>query len=425
LKKRILLKFILLTISFHLSAQLPHSTIISEIRIEGAKRSKVDHLRRFLQSQEGDTYSSEQAEADAQRLQNLYSIASVSFRTERKPNRGLLLIFEIQEAWTLFPLLSIGGVEGNTWFEIGATEINFLGRGMTLAAAYRNIDTRNNYQLFFRQPYLGGSRWGISAGIHRYASTEPLFFEEGAVFYDYTNLSMEAGVSYEFSFGHTLELGGIYFVEDYSRTTEQELENPPGPEALRIPKVLGKLTHRFDRINYHAFHQEGILNVTLLETVYNTTYGDWFHLFLNDFHYFRRYGKRGNLALRFRTGLSTNVNSPFSPFVLDSRINIRGAGNRIDRGTGTLVLNLEYRHTFWEGSLFALQGVVFSDAGAWRTAGGTLDDFVNPDYIRHFVGPGFRFIYKKAFNAMLRLDYGFDLHQKGEKGFVLGYGQYF
>lgn len=425
MKNRILLKLILLTLSFPLSAQFPHATILSEIRIEGAKRNQVEHLKRFIQSREGDTLSMARVEADAQRLRNLYSIASASFRTEREPGGNVILIFEIREAWTLFPLLSIGGVEGNTWFETGATEINFLGRGMTLAAAYRNIDERSNYQLFLRQPYLGGSRWGISAGIHRYASTEPLFFPEGTVFYDYTNMSFEAGASYEFSFGHTLELGGIYFVEDYAQTEQQELENPPGPEALRIPKVLGKLTHRFDRINYHSFQQEGILNITLLESVYNTTYGDWFHLFLNDFHYFRRYGRRGNLALRFRAGISTNVNSPFAPFVLDSRINIRGAGNRIDRGTGTLVLNIEYRHTFWEGSLFALQGVVFSDAGAWRTAGGKLDDFVNPDYFRHFAGPGLRFIYKKAFNAMLRLDYGFDLRNSEESGFVLGYGQYF
>jgi hypothetical protein len=29
-------------------------------------------------------------------------------------------------------------------------------------------------------------------------------------------------------------------------------------------------------------------------------------------------------------------------------INLRGVGNIIDRGTGTVVLNSEYRHTFFE-----------------------------------------------------------------------------
>ncbi len=146
---------------------------------------------------------------------------------------------------------------------------------------------------------------------------------------------------------------------------------------------------------------------------------------INDLHYYRRVGRRGNLAMRLRMGLSTNLNTPFAPFVLDSRFNIRGAGNRIDRGTGTLVLNVEYRYTIWQNDLFATQGVIFSDAGAWRNAGGRFDDFVNPDYIRHFVGPGFRVIYKKAFNAVFRVDYGFDLYQVGEQGLVIGFGQYF
>ncbi len=266
---------------------------------------------------------------------------------------------------------------------------------------------------------------GVSAGVHRYASTEPLYFPQGAVTYDYTNLSMDLGVSYELSFGHVLELGGVYFIEDYAKTQEQELTDPPGPDALRIPKALFKLTHRFDRINYHYFYQEGLLKISLLETVYNTDDGSWFNLFLNDLHYYLRSGMKGNLAARLRMGLSPNVNTPFAPFVLDSRINIRGAGNRIDRGTGTLILNLEYRHTPWENTNFALQGVVFSDIGAWRTAGGTFDDFVNTDYLRHFAGPGFRLIYKKMHNAMFRLDYGFDLYQAGEKGVVIGFGQYF
>jgi outer membrane protein assembly factor BamA len=399
--------------------------VLSDIRFEGDQHHQTDYLLRFLQSEAGEPFSPVLAQADAQRLRNLFSIADARYRLDTLADRQAILVFELEEAWTLFPLLSLGGVEGNVWFEIGANEINFLGRGMNLAAAYRNIDGRNNYQLFFRQPYLFGSRWGLSGGIHRYASTEPLFFPEGGVWYDYTNLSFELGTSYEFSLGHTLELGGVYFIENYAKTPEQELADPPGPDGLRLPKVLGKALHRYDRLNYHFFYLQGLLNVTMLESVRNLDDGSWFHLFLNDLHYFHRIGKRGNLALRLRTGLSTNVIFPFAPFVLDSRINIRGAGNRIDRGTGTLVLNVEYRHTLWDSRLFALQGVVFSDAGAWRTAGGTLDDFVNPDYIRHFVGPGVRFIYKKAHNAIIRLDYGFDLYQAGERGIVLGFGQYF
>ncbi|MEL7341401.1 MAG: outer membrane protein assembly factor, partial [Bacteroidota bacterium] len=180
-----------------------------------------------------------------------------------------------------------------------------------------------------------------------------------------------------------------------------------------------------DRLNYHGIYLSGWANYTLLESVYNMQYGDFFQLFINDFHYFRRIKYRGNLAARVRVGLSSNVNSPFAPFVLDSRINIRGSGNRVDRGTGTVIMNLEYRHSFLERRNLAIQGVIFSDIGVWRTPGGGWDDFVNPEYLRHFVGSGIRIIYPRAHNAMLRIDYGFGLFQGGESGLVVGFGQYF
>lgn len=407
------------------TGQSQQDMLVARVSIEGIQRHDSIYLQRFLLTRPGEPFSRVMAGQDAQRLRNVFSVADAGYRLDTFPGQQVAVTFWVEEAWTLFPILSINGIRNNVWYEIGASEINFLGRGMQLTAAYRNIDGRSNYQVFFRQPYAGGSSWGYLLGVHRYASTEPLYFAEGTVFYDYTNWSFDAGISYEFTPGHHLEGSGVYFVEDYQKTAEQVLDNPPGPAGLRILKGLVKLIHRYDRVNHRYFYRAGFSNTTLLETVYNSDDGSWFNLVLNDTHYFRRLGRAGNLALRLRLGLSTNVNSPFAPFVLDSRINIRGAGNRIDRGTGTLVLNLEYRHTLWEGNLLAVQGVAFSDLGAWRTAGGVFADFVNPDYIRHFVGPGMRFIYKKAHDAVFRLDYGFDLHQAGERGLVVGFGQYF
>ncbi len=129
--------------------------------------------------------------------------------------------------------------------------------------------------------------------------------------------------------------------------------------------------------------------------------------------------------MRLRLGLATNNDTPFAPFVLDSYVNIRGSGNRIDRGTGSAILNVEYRQTFYDKDRYAGQLVAFSDLGTWRTPGAPFNDFTNPDNFRHFVGGGFRIIYKKAFNAMLRLDYGVDVYDFDQRGFVLGFGQYF
>ena len=133
----------------------------------------------------------------------------------------------------------------------------------------------------------------------------------------------------------------------------------------------------------------------------------------NDFYYFNRIGSKGNFASRLRLGLSSNEKTPFAPFSVDNNVNIRGVGNTIDRGTGSIVLNTEYRHTLYEKSWFILQGNAFVDSGTWRQPGGNFSDFTNMDNIKVYSGLGLRFIHKKVFNAIFRIDYGFGLTKNG------------
>ncbi|MEM9824856.1 MAG: outer membrane protein assembly factor, partial [Bacteroidota bacterium] len=333
--------------------------------------------------------------------------------------------FTIDESITFAPLVNFGGVRGNIWYQFGFTDINWLGRGMQLTTFYQNIDRRHNFSIYYRLPYWRGSRWGTAVSILRFASTEPLFFDEGTVYYDYENLSFGGTGIYELSRHHFIELGGTYFVERYRKTEDQDLEVTPGPDQLTQPKFLFKFIHQIRRINYDYYFLDGFAWMTNIQTVYNFEENDWFHILLSDLTYFRRLSFNGNLAFRLRVGISTNTSTPFAPFVLDSHVNIRGSGNRIDRGTATLILNTEYRQRFFDYRNFAGQVVVFSDLGTWRNPGGSFEDLVTEENLRHFVGLGFRIIYKKAFNAIFRLDYGVDIRNTSERGLVLGIGQYF
>jgi hypothetical protein len=72
-----------------------------------------------------------------------------------------------------------------------------------------------------------------------------------------------------------------------------------------------------------------------------------------------------------------------------------------------------------------LQGNAFVDAGTWRNPGGSLSDFTDSKNIKVYSGVGLRFINKKIFNAIFRIDYGFGLTQGSSKGLVFGIGQYF
>jgi len=257
------------------------------------------------------------------------------------------------------------------------------------------------------------------------SAIEPLYFP-APVSYVYANLSFGAGLSYTTPNRHIFRFGLSNFYEHYQKTEPDR--NTPGPEELDLNKGLLKLSHAHRNLNYHWERLEGTAHETVFQAVrtFNSS-ADNFVIGWHDFRYYKMKGRFANLALRLRVGLSTNVNSPFAPFVLDSQVNIRGSGNRIDRGTAQLILNLEYRLTAWKDARnrFAVQAVGFSDLGSWRNPGGEFSDIWDEENFRQFIGGGLRLISLKAYNAVLRLDYGMDIRNTRERGFVAGFGQYF
>ena len=166
-----------------------------------------------------------------------------------------------------------------------------------------------------------------------------------------------------------------------------------------------------------------LLNLQYVKST-NTILPD-FAIGWNDFFYYKRVGKKGNWANRLRLGLSTNDDSPFAPFSVDNNLNIRGVGNIIDRGTGVAVLNTEYRYTVYEKNWFILQGNAFIDLGSWRNPGGEIGDFGEAQNFRVYPGLGLRFMHKKIYNAIFRIDYGVGITSQATKGLVFGIGQYF
>ncbi len=394
---------------------------ITSIRFVGLKHTQPSYLKRFLQIKEGSPLDEHQLARDVQVLKNLYPVADA--RVQVDSTEGLRVTFDIDEALTLFPIIGFGGVKGNIWYQLGIKSIHVGGKGRFLSAVYGNVDRRHNFNIHYGDPYLGGSRFGFAVNLLRWASTEPLFFDSGTVYYDFDINFLGGAGTYEINHNQFLEIGTAYFEEKYQKEPGQL--DTPGPDLLRQQKSRFKARHLLDRNDYHAFYVNGYRSEMSFETVHTFGEGSWYNIFLATYAWYHRLHRRGNLASRLRAGLSTNEDSPFAPFVIDSRVNIRGSGNRIDRGTGQLIFNMEYRHTMFDYNLFAGQVVVFSDLGTWRNPGGGFGDFVDRDNFRHFVGLGIRLIYKRAFDAMVRLDYGIDVYNKRQHGFVLGFGQYF
>jgi len=410
---------------FSLSAQTNSEQWISEIRFEGLTRTKASYLQQFIQSQEGSLYQASLVEEDIQSLINVESIGAAKYRIEQAPPDQIILVFELTEVKTLLPIINFGGIKGNFWYQLGFSDNNWNGKGRNIQVYYQSNDKRHNGQLFYREPFIKGGPWGFTASLFKYSSIEPLFFSEGTVHYDYDNYSFGTSLIRHFGLRRNLEAGGTFFIENYKQSADQLLENPPGPKALKQPKILSKLLYREDHRDYDFFYLKGNDWVAQLQNVYNLDDQSWFVSFISEYRHFWRLGRRVNFALRGRLGFSTNTFSPFAPFVADSYVNLRGVGNRIDRGTAQVVINFEYRQTLFDHRQWAAQAVLFSDLGSWRNPGGSLGDLFDSDQFREFAGGGFRLIYKRVYGAVLRIDYGLDIFNRSQRGLVLGFGQYF
>jgi hypothetical protein len=116
----------------------------------------------------------------------------------------------------------------------------------------------------------------------------------------------------------------------------------------------------------------GIFNQTNIEFIHSLDEVRNFVTVFNDFRFFKQMGKRFNWANRLRTGIATNDENPFAPFVLDSYLNIRGLGNRVDRGTGSIVINTEMRYTLFDRRILAAQGWHFLISARGENRGAIL-----------------------------------------------------
>ncbi len=410
-----------------LTSQTYSKGLINAIYFNGIKKTQASYLQRFIKCKVGGVYDSLQVEKDIQALRNLQIFSAVSARKEVE-KKGIILYFDCQEVITAIPFFDFGGVRGNPYFQLGLIDFNWLGRGNQLGGFYR-FDGRHSAQVFLKKPYPKGKNWGFSLSALKLSTVEPLFFNDPQdnlqrINYYYDNFTFEALARYEMKFGHFIQFGGAYLYEKYA-LKDRVPGNLEIPSNSSLHKFIIKGTHTLRLLDYYYHYLNGFSSESSMEAVLDPAGDNIFWKIQNVSKYFKRIGKNGNLAVRLRLGLSPNTESPFVPFVMDSYVNIRGAGNRVVRGTAEVVLNTEYRHTLYESHRWgAIQGVSFVDIGTWRLPkpGPELFKF---EYMSVFYGLGLRAYFTKAYNFILRIDYGRSGLGGNQQGFVLGVGQYF
>ncbi|WP_313788428.1 POTRA domain-containing protein [uncultured Allomuricauda sp.] len=397
---------------------------ITKIVIQGNEKTKSSFLEKVIQLKLGTELDSAQIDEDIYRLKRLPSIAHAYFQVADDEIEGCTVTYGVEENFTLIPFANVYTSNNDEFaYRIGLQEFNALGQNITLGGFYQK-DIFDSYGANIRAPYILGRKLGLAFSYQNLTTQEPVFLDNGTADYRYNNESVELLALYQLNFKNRFEFGINFFTEDYQYLFGST--DPSVPQDLKVNKHLFKLIYNYDGLRYHYQYLEGFRSVLNLQYVGSTnTQLPPFWIGFNDFSYFKRIGSKGNWATRLRLGISSNLDTPFAPFAVDNNLNIRGVGNLIDRGTAAIVLNTEYRHTLYEKDWFVLQGNVFMDGGSWRNPGGDFGDFGDKQNLRIYPGLGIRFIHKKIFNAIFRIDYGHGVTKEAAKGVVFGIGQYF
>ena len=420
------MKYFLVILFFITSALQGQNATVADLKVQGNKKLRTSFVKKVSQIKPGVALDSAMIEADIRLLKRLPSIAHAYYQVfpANEPNT-YNVFYNIEENFTIIPSANVYTTNDDEFaYRLGLYEFNLLGQNMTFGGFYQK-DIYDSYAINFRAPFLFSRKLGLAINYQDLTTQEPVFFNNTTADYKYNNESFEVLGLYQINFTNRVELGLNYFVEDYEY--KSGATDPSVPQELRVHKLLYKLIYEYNNLNYDYQYVEGfrsILNFQYVTSRNEAQLPD-FVIGWNDFQYFKRFGKGGNWANRLRLGLATNNDTPFAPFAVDNNLNIRGVGNLIDRGTGAIVLNTEYRQTLYEKGWFSLQGNAFIDAGSWRNPGGDFGDFAESQNFRVYPGIGLRFIHKKIFNAIFRIDYGVGITENSTQGLVFGIGQYF
>jgi outer membrane protein assembly factor BamA len=421
------LTVLLLLIAFALQGQ---DYTVSSIGFVGLKKTKEPFLRRLIKTKEQSTYDSLKVITDIERLKRLPGIANASYTTTFTGDE-VALMYTIEENFTIIPGLRIATAnDGSFAYRISAFEFNLLGNNQLIGGFYEK-NVFDSYGGFYEHPFLFSDKLGIGINYQDITTQEPVFFDDGEKNYRFNSRNLEAKLIFSFDFNNEAELGAILVKENYR--FEEENLIPGRPTALNADKLLYRAAYRFVDLDIDYQYIDGVKSEFTGQYIQqldaDAAGQEFLNNFLslrNDLMYYKKIGANGNWANRFRlAGTIGNEESPFAPFTLDNQLNIRGVGNTVDRGTASIVLNTEYRHTFYEKGWFVVQGNAFVDAGTWRKPGEDFSQLFDGSSARLYPGVGLRFIHKRIFNAVFRLDYGFGMGAEATNSLVFGIGQYF
>jgi hypothetical protein len=364
-------------------AELPdHDLRVRAIKIEGLVRTHEYVVRRELGFTEGDTITRAQLDLAVTRLWNTTIFAHVDVDVVQEGDEDVI-VFRLEDRWTLNPLLS-GGYGGNAkYIRVGLSDNNLLGHFLELQGQYENFEGFHGGQIIFHHPRVFDRRLDLLVQAERLVRTRPGFSDqrsqaivELATLADSDRLRIGMRVS--------------FFADRFLPPVD-----PPPFYPKETETFLFGPTFRIGRIDIIRIRQTGA-SFELRPGV-GFTNSDVVHQYATmtgEILAFKMVGERWNFAARFRAS-NVSETPPHLELYAGGLDLVRGFPDNFVRTRAFALSNLEARFVAFDSTWIALVPTVFVDAIAARSPNGTPGTAVSAGggvriLIPKFVGTGLR-----------------------------------
>ena len=391
--------------------------IVKEIKFINLKRTNPKSLWKFINLKKGKPFSKKRHKESLQNLKNIKVFYEVDSKIMIDGDE-VIVHYICKDKWTLLPIARGGVIDQNFWLHAGVVDYNFLGYLMHFGGFYQYYQLHGG-QVYLLAPYLFHKQWGMNLLGYYFSTLEPIdtFNPLEVSIYQVDRWQVEIFGIYHITFKQRLELGISYLDESYIKKDK----NKAGANFLQQQKMIFKFWYTLDYIKYNNLLLKGISYKIRVEPVLNLPTQFDFVKIESEYKHFFSFLKKDTLALRVFTGISNKLNDEYPAFVVDSFINVRGAGNKIKRGSIEVTFNIEYRYLVYEHPWFALQLATFFDNAYLFSSISSRDEhsFFN------FFGGGVRIAIPKVYSLLLLFDYAFNLDDPKHHGFLFKVGQFF
>ncbi len=375
---------------------------VDEVELRGLWRTEPAILLRELPFAAGAEVDEPSWQLAKARLWNTQLLSRMDARIERRGERQVL-VYEVEEKFTLNPLFRFQTGGGTGWLRLGLDDINLLGRFIELGGQYERFGAFNGGQAWVRDPRLFGKRLDGQLLVESLFRPRPGF----DVRQSDVRLDLFAETDDRLRVGGSLTAfaDGIYPAAD-------SLGAPPDSRGLSVSPLL-----RLGRVDTERLLQRG-LSLELRPALFLTSDPNRPHFLQLAATALGFAAPAGWLNLTLRLTAAASGAAPRQHLLFLGGLDLlRGFPDNAFETDLYAALNAELRATAFDSTWLAIVAALFVDAAAVRAPEGAR--------FPASAGFGLRFLIPRLLQVGLRADLAFPLDGKFAPSPSLGVYQFF